>query len=156
METAHPRNCRFLSLVVVELVLKIVLKKTIRKILVSIKFVSAILGPEMAAPILWIPGKMPAFCRKTSMSIKFLVLGGGGDFGLGGGGKCRFYFYGRGDFSETTTTMPHFQSNRECSPLSSLGLPRGRLIRMDKFRMWKRTQSLGRLHYTRASRNEEV
>ena len=31
------------------------------------------------------------------MSIKFRVLEGG--FG-GGGGKCRFYFYGREDFSE--------------------------------------------------------
>ena len=31
------------------------------------------------------------------MSIKFLILGGG--FG-GGGGECRFYFYGRADFSE--------------------------------------------------------
>ena len=32
------------------------------------------------------------------MSIKFLVLGGGI---LGwGGGKCRFYFYGREDFSD--------------------------------------------------------
>ena len=34
------------------------------------------------------------------MSIKFLVLGGGGILGLGGGGECRFYFYGRADFSE--------------------------------------------------------
>ena len=35
------------------------------------------------------------------MSIKFLLLGGGGYFGFGGGGgECRFYFYGRGDFSE--------------------------------------------------------
>ena len=33
------------------------------------------------------------------MSIKFLVLGGGGNWGFWGG-KCRFYFYGRGDFSE--------------------------------------------------------
>ena len=32
------------------------------------------------------------------MSIKFLVLGGG-ILGLGGR-KCRFYFYGRADFSE--------------------------------------------------------
>ena len=33
------------------------------------------------------------------MSIKFRVLGG--DFwGGGGGGKCRFYFYGREDFSD--------------------------------------------------------
>ena len=34
------------------------------------------------------------------MSIKFLVLGGG-YFGFGGGGKCRFYFYGPGDFSDS-------------------------------------------------------
>ena len=34
------------------------------------------------------------------MSIKFLVMGGGGILGLGGGGKRRFYFYGRGDFSD--------------------------------------------------------
>ena len=36
------------------------------------------------------------------MSIKFLVLGGGGlYFGFwGGGGECRFYFYGREDFSD--------------------------------------------------------
>ena len=39
---------------------------------------------------------------KKPMSIKFLVLGGGGVFWvfLGGGGECRFYFYGRADFSE--------------------------------------------------------
>ena len=36
------------------------------------------------------------------MSIKFLVLGGGGYFGFFffGGGECRFYFYGRKDFSK--------------------------------------------------------
>ena len=34
------------------------------------------------------------------MSIKFLVSGGGGYFGFWGGGECRFYFYGRADFSE--------------------------------------------------------
>ena len=33
------------------------------------------------------------------MSIKFFVSGGGGIFGFGGGG-CRFYFYGRGHFSD--------------------------------------------------------
>ena len=69
----------------------------VRKIPVSVKFLSAILGPEMATPILWTPGKMPSFCRKTSMSIKFLVFGGG--FWVWGG-ECRFYFYGRGDFSD--------------------------------------------------------
>ena len=40
------------------------------------------------------------------MSMKFLVLGGGGILGLGlGGGGCRFYFYGRGDFSEFLLRM---------------------------------------------------
>ena len=38
-----------------------------RKIPVSVKFVSAILGPEMAAPILWTPGKMRSFCRKNNV-----------------------------------------------------------------------------------------
>ena len=31
------------------------------------------------------------------MSTKFLLLGGGV---WGGGGECRFYFYGREDFSD--------------------------------------------------------
>ena len=61
----------------------LVARLPVRKILVSVKFVSAILGPEMAASILWAPGKMPSFCRETLMSIKFLVLGG--ILGLGGG-----------------------------------------------------------------------
>ena len=37
---------------------------------------------------------------RKAMSIKFLVLGGGGVFWVLGGGECRFYFYGREDFSE--------------------------------------------------------
>ena len=39
------------------------------------------------------------------MSIKFLVFGGG-DFELGGGGECRFYFYGRGDFAAQKSPEP--------------------------------------------------
>ena len=69
-----------------------------RKILVSVKFVSAILGPEMGAPILWTPGKNAFFLQEKPMSVKFPFFGGG--FG-GGGGECRFYFYGRADFSES-------------------------------------------------------
>ena len=64
----------------------------------SVKFLSAILGPEMGAPVLWAPGIF-AFCRKTSMSIKFLILGGG-ILGFWGEGECRLYFYGGGDFSD--------------------------------------------------------
>ena len=76
----------------------------VRKVLVSVKFLSAILGPEMAAPILWTPGKMRPLCRKNH--VRKIPpfrggVGGGGILGFwGGGGKCRFYFYGREDFSE--------------------------------------------------------
>ena len=66
----------------------------LRKILVSVKFVSAILGPEMGAPVLWTPGKMRSFCRKNH--VRKIPLFGGGFWG----GECRFYFYGRADFSE--------------------------------------------------------
>ena len=56
-----------------------------RIILVSVKFVSAILGPEMGAPVLWTPGKNAFFLQEKPMSIKFLVFGGGGGFWTWGG-----------------------------------------------------------------------
>ena len=67
---------------------------------VSVKFVSAILGPEMEAPILWTPGKMRSFCRKNPVHKIPRFRGGGGLWVLGVGGECRFYFYGRADLSE--------------------------------------------------------
>ena len=66
---------------------------SIRKILVSVKFVSAILGPEMGAPILWTPGKMRSFCRKTHVH-KIPRFGGGGVFWVWGGGSADFIFMG--------------------------------------------------------------
>ena len=66
----------------------------LRKILVSVKFVSAILGPEMAAPILWTPGKMRSFCRKTHVHKipRFRV-------GFFGGGEVPILFlWARGFF----------------------------------------------------------
>ena len=80
-----------------------------RKILVSVKFVSAILGPEMAAPILWTPGKMRSFCRKNRVH-KIPRFRGGGDLGFFGGGSADFIFYGRADFSDLflgTPQNPH-------------------------------------------------
>ena len=60
----------------------------------SVKFLSAILGPEMAAPILWTPGKMRSFCRKSHVH-KIPRLGGGGILGFfWGGGKADFIFMG--------------------------------------------------------------
>ena len=35
------------------------------------------------------------------MSVKFLLFRGGF---WGGGGKCRFYFYGRADFSDSSSS----------------------------------------------------
>ena len=71
-----------------------------RKILVSVKFLSAILGPEMGVSILWTPGKNALFLQEKPMSIKFLdFFGGGGILGFWGG-ECRFYFCGRADFSD--------------------------------------------------------
>ena len=67
----------------------------IRKILlVSVKFLSAILGPEMAAPIFWAPGKMRSFCRKNHVH-KIPAFEGGGIWGFGkGGGSADFIFMG--------------------------------------------------------------
>ena len=60
----------------------------------SVKFSSAILGPEMAAPILWAPGKIALFLQEKPMSIKVLLLGGGVFWVLGGGGSADFIFMG--------------------------------------------------------------
>ena len=79
-----------------------------RKILVSIKFVSAILGPEVAAPILWTPGKKCVLSgRKTCVHKIPRFRGGGGGviWVLGGvGGSADFIFVGAGillNFSRT-------------------------------------------------------
>ena len=60
----------------------------------SVKFVSAILGPEMAAPILWTPGKNAFFLQENLHVHKIPRFGGGGKFGLGGGGSADFIFMG--------------------------------------------------------------
>ena len=70
----------------------------IRKILlVSVNFVSAILGPEMAAPILRAPGISVFFLQENLHAKKFLVLGGGFWF-LGGGGVPILFLWARGFF----------------------------------------------------------
>ena len=69
------------------------LPEKVRKILVSVKFVSAILGPEMAAPILWTPGKNASVLQENLHVRKIPRFRGGGILGLGGGGKGRFYIF---------------------------------------------------------------
>ena len=92
----------------------------------SIKFVSAILGPEMAAPILRTPGKMRSFCRKTCVH-KIPRFRGGVIWVWGGGGKCRFYFYGRADFSETIQ-LNVFQTQVFWKALRVMGRPHLRIV----------------------------
>ena len=76
--------------------------ENLRKILlVSVKFVSAILGPEMAAPILWTPGKNAFFLQENLHVHKIPRFGGGGNLVLvlgGGGGSADFIFMGAGIF----------------------------------------------------------
>ena len=50
------------------------------------------------------------FLQEKPMSIKVLVLGGP-VFGVWGGGECRFYFYGRDDFSESQKSKTNYFHN---------------------------------------------
>ena len=61
----------------------------------SVKFLSAIRGPEMGASILWTPGKMRSFCRKTHVH-KIPRFRGGGILGFGGGGGGVRIFFSTG------------------------------------------------------------
>ena len=66
----------------------------------SVKFVSAILGLEMAAPILWAP-RISAFFLQENFHVHKIPRfggGGGGILGLGGGGSADYIFMGAGIF----------------------------------------------------------
>ena len=63
----------------------------------SVKFVSAILGPEMAAPILWAP-RISAFLLKENLHVHKTPRFLGGVFWVGGGGSADFIFMGAGIF----------------------------------------------------------
>ena len=68
----------------------------------SVKFLSAILGPVMAAPNLWAPRISVFFLQEHLHVHKIPRFFGGGYFGLflGGGGSADFIFMGAGIFSE--------------------------------------------------------
>ena len=71
----------------------------VRKILVSVNVLPAILGPEMAARILWAPGKIAVFLQEKLHAYKIPRFRGGVYFGFFRG-ESRFYFHGREDFSD--------------------------------------------------------
>ena len=84
----------------------------------SVKFVSAILGPEMAARLLWAPGKMRSFCRKTYVH-KISRFRGGGVFWVGGGGSADFIFMGAGIFLICSFMNLLFQKHVSETPVCS-------------------------------------
>ena len=73
----------------------------VRKILVSVKIFARNSGAGTGCANCMGAWKNAFFLQEKPMPIKFLVLGGGILVFLGGGGECRFYFYGREDFSES-------------------------------------------------------
>ena len=79
----------------------------------SVKLLSAILGPEMGASILWTPGKMRSFCRKNNVH-KIPLFREGGIFGFFlGGGRADFIFMGARIFLRFCVAMPQTaESNR--------------------------------------------
>ena len=75
---------------------------------VSVVFLPAILGPEMAAPILWATGIFWCFLpKKPPVHVKVHVSGGVGVFWKGGW-KCQFYSCGRRDFSDFCALLHSF------------------------------------------------
>ena len=64
----------------------------------SVNYFARNSGAGMAAPMLWVPGKIAFFLQENLHAHKFLVLGGGyfGLFGLfgGGGASAAFIFMG--------------------------------------------------------------
>ena len=86
--------------------------------LVSVKFVSAVLGPEMAAPILWARGKIAFFCRKTH--VHKIPRFRGVYFGFFGGGSADFIFMGARIFLikplESQESEPFQKDPFSCTP----------------------------------------
>ena len=77
-----------------------------RKILVSVKFSVRNSGAGNGC-INFMDAWKNALClQEKPMSIKFLVLGGGVFWVFFWGGECRFYFYGRADFSDLWFAKP--------------------------------------------------
>ena len=65
----------------------------VRKILGSVKFLFAILGPEMAAPVLWAPGKNASVLLGKN-HVHRIPRFRGGVFWVWGGGSADFIFMG--------------------------------------------------------------
>ena len=84
-----------------------------RKILVSVKFSARNFGPEMAAPILWAPGKMRSLCRKNPAHK--IPRFGGVFWVLGGGEVSILFLWARSFFLKWSG--PNAEETDECRAL---------------------------------------
>ena len=112
---AHPRGDP-IALHNVGIECRIKFPQNLRKILVPVKFLSAILGPETAAPILWVPGICALFPQENPHVHKSPRFRGGGTLGLGGGGGSADFIFMGEDFSE----------NQRCRAKIALHPPKSR------------------------------
>ena len=78
----------------------------VRKIPVSVKFSVRNSGAGNGCANFMDAWKNPFVLQKKNHVHKIPPFRGGGYFGFGGGGKCRFYSYGREDFSEKWVVTP--------------------------------------------------
>ena len=90
----------------------------------SVIFPPVILGPEMAAPIVWAPGIFWFFLLENPVPVKSLVLEGGGVVGFleGGGVEAPILFkWAWGSFRQSTPSMTgrRFHSTMEMIPALS-------------------------------------
>ena len=82
-------------------------------------FLSAILGPEMGAPILWAAGIFAFFLQENLHVRKIHRFGGGGGLGVffwGGGGNADFIFMGAGSFLIMTPNLK-IRARHKCTRL---------------------------------------
>ena len=127
--------------------------ENVRQSVMSIEFPPVILGPEMAAPILWAPGIFCFFLLENPRAHKIPPFrGGGGGFWVfleGGGWKCQFYFMGVGIFPR----MAFFKLSGPFPRLSLLetylfrDLPFSRLT-LETFGLFWALDSLSQVHGT--------
>ena len=100
----------------------------LQKILVSVKFLSAILGPEMAAPI-WTPVKN-AFFLQEKPHVHKIPRFRGGDFGFWGGGSSDFIFMGAAIF--LNTIRPQIQVHECKNPLQNSNPRNSELLLLER------------------------
>ena len=85
----------------------------------SVSFPPAILGLEMAAPILWAPGIVGHFLLESLHAHEILFLGGGILVFLGGIGSAYFNFMGAG-IAEFITITERESFEEACCHLARL------------------------------------